>query len=341
MINLLAINFCESSGILQVVYIVKTIILAVCTFVPIILIVSLMFTLVRGIMDASDKTSSEITSSIVKKSVSAVIVFLVPTFIGILCNIIGFNNQYTTCYSNANIEYISQRKSAEAAEKQLEIEKLKQEMQRRKEELAKEAEIKRQKLNDILVSIGNGSSDSSSYVDGSTIDSSNITYIDTTNLGCTLYYSDHHTIYRRLGFNSQISTQIHSILSNVCTYVKSTPIITNLETAGAYVPKAGYHGRGLAVDLNNLWSVTVNGKTYTPYSGYGPNEWYNYNKFICEACNGKEDCKYNVNYIIYKKYFQGNGWCWGGNWGAQYYDPMHFELTNGGCSTVNKKSFSC
>lgn len=33
---------------------------------------------------------------------------------------------------------------------------------------------------------------------------------------------------------------------------------------------------------------------------------------------------------------QQYGWCWGGNWGPDYFDSMHFEKTDGGCSTTRK-----
>lgn len=259
------------------------------------------------------------------------------------------SNTFTTCYNNANNDYIAIRRASEKAEQELEKQKLESEKQKAKEErekLAKEREEIRkenektaeERSKEAQAEIG----DADTSNKAGPITSTTITSIDVTNLAVPLYYSDHKTVFRKLSVNQQISTQMHNILNNVSSYVKdNSDIIPRFETAGLYVAKSGYHGRGLAIDLFNAWSFSRNGSTYSPYSGQGTGTWNNYKKFICNVCNGQEDCKYNINYIIFEKYFKGNGWCWGGNWGPSSFDPMHFELRDGGCLTGNKQSISC
>ena len=151
---------------------------------------------------------------------------------------------------------------------------------------------------------------------------------------------------KKIAFNSAIADQTHNIFKNVCTYVNKTPWIATLQHDGAYVNRTitehDYHSQGLAIDLNDLWTYTgSDGTVYNPYGGQGTWTWTKYKKFICEVCDGQEDCQYNINYIIFKRYFEGNGWCWGGNWSPAYFDPMHFEVRAGGCSSANKQRITC
>lgn len=191
--------------------------------------------------------------------------------------------------------------------------------------------------------------DSSNYSVNNESDLNNLQYvsINMTDLAVPLYYSDHTTILSSLKFNVNVESQIKGIMKNVSSYVKSNPkLIPRFETAGSTVRQNNptqndYHSQGYAIDLFNQWSYTNGATTYYPYRGQGTNTWGEYTKFICDVCNGQENCDKNINYIIFEKYFKDNGWCWGGNWGPSYFDPMHFELRKGGCSVANKQTISC
>lgn len=158
---------------------------------------------------------------------------------------------------------------------------------------------------------------------------------------CTVYYKDNE-IKKSDRIDSGLYDDLVAAYKELCRYSqKNSSFYPRIQTAGAYSSKGGAHTEGRAVDLNNLWSYTVNGTTYKPYSGQGANTFNKYTKFICEVCNGKEDCKYNVNYQLYKNVLQKRGWCWGGNWGSSIFDPMHFEYpVNGKCGYVTK-TFNC
>ena len=349
MLNFMA-SVCENSNTLSIIYLIKTIIeLITSILVPVLLIIMLAIDFSKIVIAGKEEDMKKVVKSITSKVIAGVLVFFVPTFVNLLFSALDMStSQFVSCYKNANSEYIAIKKAEEEAAKELQkqeiaakraaLEKEREAIAAAREEArienAKKAAEKEAEATKII-----GDADTSNKVTGN-ISSGSIVRIDTTDFAVPLYYSDHKSILKSLGFNSAISTQAHNILNNVSIYVsQNSDIIPRFETAGAYVDKAGYHGKGLAIDLFNNWSLTYNGKTYYPYSSQG--NWSAYNTFICEVCSGTESCKYNIAYIIYEKYFKGNGWCWGGNWGKTSFDPMHFEYTGKACSTSNKASISC
>ena len=186
--------------------------------------------------------------------------------------------------------------------------------------------------------------DTSHYTYNNGIRNQKVAEVDATDLGCTVVDGKFNTV-SSIVVNQAISDNFHGILTNVCSYVNTVSWMDYLQHDGAFaarpiIPK-DYHSRGLAIDLNDLWVFNYGNKSYRPYAGQGNSTWNRYTQFICDVCNGKEDCEYNINYIIYKRYFSGNGWCWGGNWSPGDFDPMHFELREGNCLTKNKAQIRC
>ena len=186
--------------------------------------------------------------------------------------------------------------------------------------------------------------DTSHYSVNNGIRNQDAVAINATDLGCTIVDGKFNAV-SSINVNRAVSDNFHGILTNVCSYVKTVSWMNYLQHDGAFVSRAlsqdDYHSKGLAIDLNDMWSFEYGGKTYSPYAGQGNNTWYRYSQFICNVCGGKEDCQYNINYVIFKRYFEGNGWCWGGNWSPSSFDPMHFELREGGCITKNKINVTC
>ena len=331
-------SLCDSSAILHVIYYVKIALDVIGICAPILLILSLSLELLSAVKSQVNDALANVKKKCVPMFVSAIVIFLIPGLVRIVVRVSSDDFEFVACINKANKETISQLKAEEDAEK-----KLQEEEKRKKweEKLQEQKELEEASKDDISSNTG---SDSSNYVNGGNVTSANITAIDVTDLGCPLYYSDHVILFKQISVNDQVADQMHSILTNVCTYTNRTPWMKNLETAGAYVNKPGYHGRGLAIDLNNAWEYHANGKTYMPYALYGgtnKSAWPKYQQFICEVCNGKEDCKYNINYQIYERYFKNNGWCWGGNWNPDYFDPMHFELSDSGCAPTNNSRINC
>ena len=346
---------CENSNVLTVIYLAKTILeLLTSIIVPIALIIMLSITLAKVVIAGNPNEVKNVSKSIVSKCIGACCVFFVPLLVNLLLSMLDVDSSaIATCYNNATTEYISMRAAKEKADaeiekKEIEEEKKKAEEERKKIEEQREKirqerekeEEERRKDQEKEADAEIGDPDTGNKT--GPITTNQIVYINVTDLAVPLYYSDHKTVFSKVGVNKQIETQMHNILYNISLYVKDNPdLMPRFETAGFYVNKSGYHGRGLAVDLFNNWSFEYNGKKYSPYGGQGNWTWTSYKKFICEVCNGVENCKYNINYIIFEKYFKGNGWCWGGNWGPGYFDPMHYELRDGACLTSNKQKVTC
>lgn len=84
------------------------------------------------------------------------------------------------------------------------------------------------------------------------------------------------------------------------------------------------HSYGLAQDWNYSAKYTINGKTYTPYDSTKSRQ--NYNLFVSEALDGKENSCQNVNYVLWRYAYGPAGFKWYGNNKDSSYDGMHFEI---------------
>ena len=206
--------------------------------------------------------------------------------------------------------------------------------------------------NDIIIKpevIANSTNDpggsNSNSVGWSPVSNYTMVDVDVSSISCPIWYA-HDFIRKTITINPDIKDNLFSILPGVCSYIASSPYIDFLQDAGWGVHRDGgendYHAKGLAVDLNTLWNYTSpkTGNNYRPYASQGTGDWNTYVAFICDVCNGQENCEQNVNYQIYHRYFEGKGWCWGGNWGPSSFDPMHFEYRQT-CYTSNKERITC
>ncbi len=338
MINILGI--CDSSSVVMILYYVKIVITLITLVTPIILIVSCMISAVRGVTSGDLKN----ISSWIPKMIAAAIIFFIPTLVFTVIDMVSSSSDIKYCYNNASLQRAASLKETEKARKEAELAKWKQEMEKKRQEEAEKAAQLKQKERDRIKKL---KEQVAGYETGWEANSNRTTTtkvakVNLTDIGCSVTYAG--TPLKHLYFNVSVADEIHGLFKNVCSsFIANNKKITKsrIETAGAYVNKAGYHGRGLAVDLYNNWKYKENGKTYRPYAGQGADTFTRYQTFICEVCNGKEDCDKNINYQLYYNYFKNIGWCWGGNWSVGYFDPMHFEKSDGGCSTTKSSRISC
>lgn len=84
------------------------------------------------------------------------------------------------------------------------------------------------------------------------------------------------------------------------------------------------HSYGLAQDWNYSAKYSIGGKTYTPYDSSKSRQ--NYNLFINEALDGKENDCQNINYVLWKYAYGPAGFKWFGNNKDSSFDGMHFEI---------------
>lgn len=101
------LGICDNGDILSVLRIVKIVISIIRIVVPIILIISISITLVGAVKDKDDDALNKSLKSIVTKSIAAILVFLIPTFINILANISDSDDSYLSCLKSATAENIT------------------------------------------------------------------------------------------------------------------------------------------------------------------------------------------------------------------------------------------
>ena len=105
---------CDNPDVLNVMRIVKIAITIVKIAVPIILIVSLMLTFAQAVISDDKDALNKQLKLAVNKMITAVLIFLVPTFISIIFNIVGAKRDYMSCINNATPENISLAYSKQA-----------------------------------------------------------------------------------------------------------------------------------------------------------------------------------------------------------------------------------
>lgn len=116
------LSVCQESYMLRIFYIIKVAIQAICIAVPIILIVIVSIDLAKNLLAKNKDAITESFGTIVKRLLAAIIVFLIPTFVSLLCNMIGSKSlSYIECYQNANPTTIAQYKSQEDAKRAAEL----------------------------------------------------------------------------------------------------------------------------------------------------------------------------------------------------------------------------
>ena len=352
MINIL--DICDSASVVKIIYYVKVFVTIITIAVPIILILSCMISAVKAVISGESDMVSKTLSSWIKKSVAALLIFMIPTIVFTIIDAVDGDANIKGCYESSTLNRVDTLEGTEKSSKEAQIAKWKQEQEAKKkleDEKKRQMKEQKQKEKQKKKSTKNGGAPStnnsydystSTEANGNKTPAGKTVSIDVTNLGCPVTYDG--MIKRTLVVHEAVANEVRNVLSKWCTgFVNQNQSLTNgrIETAGAYVNKAGYHGRGLAIDLYNNWKYTENGKTYTPYAGQGPDTFSRYNTFICEVCNGREDCNKNINYQLYYGYFKSINWCWGGNWTSTYFDPMHYEKTDGGCSVASGSRIKC
>lgn len=133
------LNICESSGVLRVFYILKICLSIVTTILPIIVIAMFMVDAFKAVTDGKSDSLKEIFTKNVKRLISALIVFLIPSMLNfIFTSLVSIDVDFASCWTNASLDGIE---SASINEEQL----LKDEREERHEELL-EAGEKREEI---------------------------------------------------------------------------------------------------------------------------------------------------------------------------------------------------
>ena len=114
---------CSNPDVLQITRIITVLIMAIRIIVPIILIVVLSIRIFKGLYSSEINETSNIVRDATKKVIIAIAIFLVPSLVSFMMNIIAPGNEYR-CFIKTTSQDLVVAKSNRA------------------EELVKEAEIK-------------------------------------------------------------------------------------------------------------------------------------------------------------------------------------------------------
>ena len=345
------LSICDTSSAVRIIYIVKVILTIVTIATPIALILSCMMDGVRAII-SKDGNIGSMLSNWSKRIIAALIIFFIPNFVFLIGRISTGDTSVKSCYNSASLSRARSLEAKEKARSQAAINAWKQEQEKKRKEAEEkrkqEKEQKEREKQERIKQRQKEASGDKNYGEdeysvgwksnGNNVYNVSLGLVDTTKYAVKVTSGiDGSLTYKSLRFNKAILSEVDELLRQTAIYVKNSPYAKYLQTAGAYVNKGGYHGMGLAIDIFNRYKYKYEGLTYTPYGKQGSNEWYNrYKKFICNVCKGDETCKENINYHIYHEIWEPKGWCWGGNWPINIFDPMHFERTNKGCNTAPK-----
>ena len=101
------LSICDNPDVLSIFRVIKILIQIIKIAVPILLILSIMISYVKAVMNNDDNALSNAHKTIVSKVVAALLIFLIPTFVGIIGNATNFE-VYKKCIGNATIEGISE-----------------------------------------------------------------------------------------------------------------------------------------------------------------------------------------------------------------------------------------
>ncbi len=111
--NFLQILAC-SSELSSILALVKFILNAICTAIPIILIVLIVLDLAKIVTagNIDDKLKKEVTSKVVTRLIFAVLIFLVPTIVKLVFGLLPLpgdvgseNATWRTCWDNAKVQW--------------------------------------------------------------------------------------------------------------------------------------------------------------------------------------------------------------------------------------------
>ena len=97
------LSICDEPRILEVFRIIKLLITIIKIVVPLILIISGMITFIKAIQDSE---TSKALNVFVKKCIAAILIFLIPTFVSIIANVVGSGTEYANCFKLATKEGI-------------------------------------------------------------------------------------------------------------------------------------------------------------------------------------------------------------------------------------------
>ena len=195
------IKACESSGVLNAIYILKVITKIIFILVPVIIILTAIISLTKAVISGDDKSISDTVYLFITKIVIGVLVFMIPTVFTAIISLVGngnVSNNYLDCYKNATKEKIAYFKQIEQNQEQQE----KKEKQATQDANAKKYQSKMQEF------------DKTNYIFGGSTDKLN------SSLGTVMYIGDSRTVGMYYSLYGGSGSNIYNTKGNEFWYAK-------------------------------------------------------------------------------------------------------------------------
>lgn len=98
-------DVCGDCTVQKVMGIVKLIMNIICIIVPIVLIIMGSFDLFKAVTAGKDEEIKKKQQTLIKRVIAGVIVFLVPTIVSVLMNLLGAGGDWKTCWNEADSSF--------------------------------------------------------------------------------------------------------------------------------------------------------------------------------------------------------------------------------------------
>ena len=98
------LNICSEPRVLSIIRIIKVVITIIKIAVPIILILSIMISYMKVLTNNDTDALSKTNKSVVPKLIAAILVFLIPTLVHTLTNLVSSDNEYYDCIKSSTKE---------------------------------------------------------------------------------------------------------------------------------------------------------------------------------------------------------------------------------------------
>ena len=106
---------CDNPEIMSIMLIINKIILIVKIVVPILLIIIVMIDLTKAVMANNEENIKKIVHTIPNKAIAVVLIFLIPSLVTLIVDLVGTENNYSVCLVNASEEGVNSAYLARAS----------------------------------------------------------------------------------------------------------------------------------------------------------------------------------------------------------------------------------
>ena len=97
--------YCTNPNILKIIMLVRTVLRIIIYIIPVILIVLIIIDFSKAVIGGEKELNKALSISI-KRMISAVVIFFIPTIVNLVFSLISSNNSILNCYTNATSEKI-------------------------------------------------------------------------------------------------------------------------------------------------------------------------------------------------------------------------------------------